>query len=117
MKTFLLAISSILVSVLAQFLLKQGMATAKTNPVSGWADPMTFMFQPYIMAGFVAYGLGALLWLQVLAVWDVSKAYPLVGLGFVVATGVGILLGEAVGPQRLAGVLLICAGIVVVALS
>ena len=65
--------------------------------------------------GLVCYALGAALWLQVLARWDVSKAYPLVGLGFVLTLLIGLLLGEAVSWRRVLGVLMICVGVVLVA--
>jgi multidrug transporter EmrE-like cation transporter len=56
-------------------------------------------------------------WLAVLSRWDVSKAYPLVGVGFALAVGIGWLLGESVNAQRIAGVALIVAGIVLTARS
>ncbi len=71
----------------------------------------------YILGGFLLYGLGATIWLTVLSRWDVSKAYPLVGLGFVLTAGIGFLAGESVTTIRLVGVLLICAGVALVGQS
>ena len=68
----------------------------------------------YVLGGFLLYGVGALVWLVVLSKWDVSKAYPLVGLGFVVTVAVGYLLGEQVTVHRVIGVALICAGVFLV---
>jgi len=61
------------------------------------------------------YGLGAVVWLGVLSKWEVSKAYPLVGLGFAMTAVVGMLLGEQVSLLRFAGVALICSGVVLIA--
>lgn len=46
-----------------------------------------------------------------------SKAYPLVGLGFVFTVLVGYLLGEQVTLPRVIGVALICAGVFLVGRS
>jgi multidrug transporter EmrE-like cation transporter len=63
------------------------------------------------------YGLGALAWLRVLANWEVSKAYPFVGLGFAFTMGIGLIVGEHLTLLRLSGVALICAGVFLVSQS
>jgi hypothetical protein len=47
--------------------------------------------------------------------WDVSKAYPLVGLGFALTVPLGMMAGENVTAARVAGVVLICTGVWMVA--
>jgi len=71
----------------------------------------------FIIGGFTLYGLSALMWLGVLARWDVSKAYPLVGLGFGLTVFIGIFLGEQVTLNRVVGVVLICTGVFLVGRS
>jgi len=110
-QTILLAITSILLSVAAQFALKAG--TRACVGCSPWAMP----FQPMVFLGFCFYGISALVWLWVLARWDVSKAYPMVGLGFVLSVAVGAALGEPVPAARWMGVALICAGVLLVGRS
>ncbi len=78
---------------------------------------ISLLTQPLIIGGFTLYGLGALIWLSVLSNWEVSKAYPLVGLGFVLTAIVGFAIGESLSVQRLVGILLICTGVWVVARS
>jgi len=63
------------------------------------------------------YGLGAVAWLGVLSQWDVSKAYPLVGIGFVFTVAIGWLIGEQVTLVRALGVTLICIGVILVGRS
>jgi drug/metabolite transporter (DMT)-like permease len=73
---------------------------------------------PYVLLGLALYGLGAILWLFVLARLPLTAAYPFVGLGFVATLAIGVLaLNEAVTPGRLAGTLLIAVGCVLVARS
>lgn len=121
MPIFWIACTSILLSVAAQFCLKAGMSAdvvraAMAEPAR-WRTLWVLMTHWPIVGGFVLYGLGAVLWLGVLSRWDVSKAYPLLGLGFGVTVIVGVFLGEQVSLPRTAGVLLICAGVALVARS
>ena len=121
MRTFLLALISIAISVAAQFVLKAGVTrgAAASDEVPGVliSKLVALMAQPLVGLGFALYGVGAILWLAVLADWDVSKAYPIVGLGFVLAVVAGAFVGESIGPARTCGVALICAGVVLVAKS
>jgi drug/metabolite transporter (DMT)-like permease len=73
---------------------------------------------PLVLAGLGLYGIGAVLWLFVLARAPLSLAYPFVGLGFILTMLAGALyLGENVTPMRIAGTLLIAFGCVMVARS
>lgn len=119
MNPFVMALISIAMSVAAQFFLKFGMSSidvkaAISQPLS-LPTAWILITQPYILAGFALYGLGAAVWLSVLSQWDVSKAYPLVGLGFALTVVIGLLAGEQVSLQRITGVTLICLGVWVVA--
>lgn len=121
MRTLAIAILSITLSVMAQFSLKAGMSGEGVRAIL--AQPKSFMtlinilMDKYVLGGFALYGLGAMVWLGVLSKWDVSKAYPLVGLGFVFTVLVGYLLGEQVTLSRAIGVALICAGVFLVGRS
>jgi drug/metabolite transporter (DMT)-like permease len=121
MNTLSIAISSIVLSVMAQFALKAGMSSLDVKAVMAqpftWNAPLTVLTNAFILGGFFLYGLGALVWLGVLSRWDVSKAYPLVGLGFVFTIAIGLLVGEQVSLLRVGGVALICAGVWIVARS
>jgi drug/metabolite transporter (DMT)-like permease len=115
MPTFLLALASIVISVAAQFTFKVGarqLAAASAAPNGSLAGMVQGMASnPWVLGGFLLYGIGAVIWLSVLARWDVSKAYPLVGLGFVITLAVGWMAGEMLTPLRVAGALCICLGV------
>lgn len=120
MKAAILALVSISLSVAAQFALKHGVSLAKEThgPVTGSLAALSgTLLSPMVIVGLALYGLSAVAWLAVLSHWEVSRAYPLVGLGFVFTAGIGYLLGEHVTPMRVAGVLLICAGVALVGRS
>ncbi len=120
MSTALAALGCVLLSVAAQFLIKAGMASVGAKTALAW--PLTpeaadVLLNLKVLGGLALYTLGALLWLGVLARWDVSKAYPLEGLGLALAVLVGFWLGEPVTTLRTLGVLVICAGVLMVAAS
>ena len=121
MKTFLIALISIALSVVAQFSLKAGMSGEKVQNALQQSNLLKTFFNvftdKYVFSGFLLYALGAVVWLAVLSKWDVSKAYPLVGLGFVFTVAIGFFVGEQVTIPRVIGVALICAGVFLVGRS
>ena len=71
-----------------------------------------------MILGLGIYFASAAVWLLVLARVDVSLAYPFVGLGFVVTMLLAWAVhGEVLSTGRIAGTLMICAGVVVLARS
>lgn len=115
MNTFIVALCSILISAAAQFSLKAGMSSdavkaAMQHPFS-ISTLLTILTDKFVVGGFLLYGIGAVVWLWVLSKWDVSKAYPLVGIGFVVTAAVGAMLGEHLTWSRGVGIGLICLGV------
>jgi drug/metabolite transporter (DMT)-like permease len=119
--TLLVAIVSVTFSVVAQFLLKAGMSGSHVKsvlekPLSPYSL-FEILTDRFVLAGFLCYGLGAIIWLAVLSRWDVSKAYPLVGLGFVFTAALAFIAGEHVTLSRAVGTGLIVAGVFVVSQS
>lgn len=73
---------------------------------------------PWVLLGLTLYGVGAVAWIAVLARLDLSLAYPLLALNFVLITlSSRIILGETVPTMRWIGMVVICIGIVIVARS
>lgn len=117
---FAAAIASICITVLSQFVLKAGVALAAADGggPSPWRLVAAALLQPSVWFGLALYGVAALVWLYVLASWDVSKAYPLIGLGLALSLLIGaFVFNEPVTTQRIAGAVVIFVGVVLVALS
>jgi multidrug transporter EmrE-like cation transporter len=117
-------VGSILLSASAQLLLKLGMSApavqrALQDPASGPVQTAAaILFSPLILAGLAAFGASAGTWLLVLARVELSTAYPFVALGIVLTAVAGVfLLGESMGPGKLAGVSLIVLGVLVLGLT
>ncbi len=111
-----LAVFCVLLSSAAQLALKRGMAPPPGSDLGGtYAHALT---SPMVWLGLGLYGASAVLWLWVLSRLDVSLAYPLVSLGFVVTLALGVVwLGEPLSWTRVAGCGLIVAGVWLLALD
>jgi len=120
--TAALVLASVLMSAIAQLLLKTGMSrpdvVAAINEGRPVSTAVALMTTIEVIGGLGLYGLGAVMWLFVLAKLDLSAAYPFVGLGFIATMLLSILvLGEDVSTGRIVGTLLIVAGCALVARS
>ena len=110
---WLLAFFSIALSAAAQLLMKIGMSGIGSSALTGAPSLIAAIGNPYVAGGFAAYGIGAILWLQVLSRADLSMAYPLVSIGFVLVAGLSwLVLGEPLSIGRVVGTVLIIAGVV-----
>jgi multidrug transporter EmrE-like cation transporter len=68
--------------------------------------------------GIMCYGASLCVWLAALAKAPVSTAYPMLSLGYVVVAVVSVgWLGESLTPAKIAGIALICLGVVLVTRS
>jgi len=67
---------------------------------------------PYILAGLVCYVVSVVVWMLVLSRVEVSYAYPLLSIGYIVTAFAGrIFFDEAFGMTRWAGIVVICLGV------
>lgn len=117
---FAMILFSVSCSALAQILLKYGMAhPAMQQALSDgdvWHIARSIATDLSILGGFFLYGLGAVIWLFVLAKLDVSLAYPFVAIGFLLTMALGCLLfGEPLTARKVMGTLIVAGGIYLVA--
>jgi len=111
-RDLLLIVVSVTLSAVAQVLFRGGMM--------GAAEGLTLaaFSNPAVLAGVACYGVSVAMWLYILTRVDVSAAYPLASIGFIVTAAAGWrLFGERLSEIRIAGILLICAGVVLVSYS
>lgn len=112
------ALFSILLGATGQFLFRLGMMDYGKVTVTGiWRQLGAIVFSPAIFAGFICFGVSSILWLVVISRWELSYAYPLVALGYVIAILYGtLLLHENLTLAKVLGSMLILAGISVLGL-
>lgn len=121
MLIFGLIICGVLLNACAQLMLKAGMTHighfdfTLTNalPIG-----MKIAVNPSIMMGLVMYVLSVGVWLLVLSRVQVSFAYPMLSIGYIVnAIAAYYLFGEPLTSLRILGIFIIIAGVYLVAQS
>jgi multidrug transporter EmrE-like cation transporter len=119
--SFGLILAGVVLNALGQLLLKAGtnaighfeFSGANVVPVG-----MKLALQPYIVTGVVCYLVSLVVWLMALSRVEVSIAYPMLSIGYVInAVAAWYLFGEAVTPMRMLGIGIIVVGVYVVARS
>jgi multidrug transporter EmrE-like cation transporter len=119
--TFALILTGVLLNAGAQLLLKAGVQPLGAITV-GWdtvlPTALRVLAQWPIIAGLACYVVSVGVWIVGLSRVEVSLAYPMLSLGYVVnALAAWWLFGEALGPMRWGGMMLILAGVLVMSRS
>ena len=120
---FLWVICGVLLNAVAQLLLKAG--ASSTGPIligaPGTAlarSALDLAQHPAILGGLACYAVSVVVWIVALSRVDVSIAYPMLSIGYVVnALLASWLFGEDVNAQRWLGIGVIVVGVVLVARS
>ncbi len=116
-----LVLVGVLLNAAAQLLLKAGTnAVGRFEFTAANALPVGLKLaaQPGIVAGIACYVVSVVVWIMALSRVEVSVAYPMLSIGYVVnAIAAWYLFGEAVTPMRLAGIGIIILGVFIVARS
>ncbi len=115
--SFGLIILGVTLNTVAQLCLKQGMASvgAVSLELAGLFDlVIKVMASPFIMLGLSCYVASFAVWLVVLSRVEVSMAYPMLSIGYIVTAVFGYYFwGESLGIYKMAGIFLICVGVAV----
>jgi len=115
-----LVFSAVVLNTAAQFVLKAGAERLNALPAGGeWYTPLlTAVINPHILGGLVLYVASFGLWIGVLSRLEVSVAYPMLSLGYVLAALVAYLwLGEPLTIHKVLGIALVVAGVYFLARS
>jgi multidrug transporter EmrE-like cation transporter len=117
--TFALILTGVILNACAQLLLKAGTNALGTISLNGqnWFPTFVKVFsQPPIIAGLGCYGISVIVWIISLSRTDVTIAYPMLSIGYVVsAIGAWMFLGEIVSPQRMLALAVIIVGVILLA--
>ena len=116
--TFLVIFAGVVLNSVAQLMLKAGARTLQgislTSGSSVLNAALAASTQPWILAGLCCYFVSAGLWVVALTRVDVTVAYPLLSLGYVIAAVLAWqIFGEALTAGRIAGIAIILVGVVV----
>lgn len=115
MNTIPIILLGVLLNAAAQLFLKAG--TNRVGPIAlsmdnAWPLFWNLAFNPLIFLGLSCYVISVAAWIIALSRVDVSYAYPMLSIGYVVsAVAAYYLFGETLSPMRLAGIFVIILGV------
>ncbi|SFB33060.1 EamA-like transporter family protein [Lentibacillus halodurans] len=112
---------TVVFTVYGQLILKWQVDQAGTLPEALW-EKLVFLLQlllnPWIISGFLSAFLAALCWMAAMTKFNISYAYPFMSLSFLLVFLLSVILfGDPVTVQKIVGLTLIIAGIVVTSQS
>jgi len=119
--SFALILAGVLLNAAAQLLLKAGtnavghfeFSAANIVPVG-----LRLALEPFILGGVACYVVSLVVWIMALSRVEVSIAYPMLSIGYVInAIAAWYLFGESLTALRLAGIGFIVVGVFLVARS
>lgn len=116
-----LILLGVLLNAAAQLFLKEGMRRIGHFEFV-WTNLFPIAIQAagnfFILSGFLCYAVSVFIWLMVLSRVEVSFAYPLLSVGYIVNAVAGYyLFQENLSLTRITGILIICAGVYLVTRS
>ena len=119
--SFALILTGVLLNAAAQLLLKAGVERVGVIGL-GWnsivSSGLRLALEPYILGGLLCYVVSVVLWILALSRGEVSIAYPMLSIGYVVtALAAWALLGESLSMVRIVGIAVIILGVFLVARS
>ncbi|WP_019451507.1 4-amino-4-deoxy-L-arabinose transferase [Cupriavidus sp. BIS7] len=121
LSTFAFIFAGVLLNACAQLLLKAGVNAVGAITIDRatlFDTAFRVLTQWPVIGGLTLYVVSVGVWIVGLSRVDVSIAYPMLSLGYVVnALAAWWLFGEMIGPLRVAGILLILAGVFLIARS
>ena len=119
MKNLAFILFSVALGAAGQILVKVGMRKFGTTSVlSIWSNLPKVFTIPEVLFGFLFFGISSILWLAIISKNEISYAYPMVSLSYVVIFLFSIFLfHEKVSLLRICGLTSICLGVILITRS
>ncbi|MDP1773388.1 MAG: SMR family transporter [Methylobacter sp.] len=119
--SFFIILTGVMLNAVAQLALKASvkeMGAIGLNFSSSTTAFLRLASEPFLWTGLVCYGISVIVWILALSRVDVSIAYPMLSMGYVVnAFFAWQLFGEAMNPARMIGMGIVLLGVYVLARS
>lgn len=118
---FILVITGVLLNAVAQLALKA--SVSETGAIgldlqSLWSSAGSLASNLWLWLGLACYAVSVVVWILALSRVDVSIAYPMLSIGYVVnAIAAWQLFGEPIGLGRIVGIGIIILGVFILARS
>lgn len=114
MKDLVFIVISVLIGAVGQIAFKYGAMQMVAQPGNTLLEKIKWP----IVLGLFLYGISTIIWIMALKKVELSYAYPMISLGYIVVFIASyFLFNESIGWLRIGGMLFILTGIVLVAKS
>jgi drug/metabolite transporter (DMT)-like permease len=114
-KSLFLIVLTVIINTCGQFVVKTGVNHAGVVSLLDVRSIIRVLASPIVLSGFAIYFLSAVLWLSILSKTELSWAFPILSLSYVITVLLSpVLLHESFSIQRLFGTLVICFGVFLV---
>ena len=117
MKDYILLFFNVLLTVMGQILLKQGVSKVGAINFRELVPKLTqVILNPFVIGGISIYGFTTFVWLVILSRVKLSIAYPMLSLGYVLTIPFSwLFFKESIPRVRIIGAIIICIGVYLVA--
>ncbi|MCD6379051.1 EamA family transporter [bacterium] len=112
-KNMIMIIITVILNTTGQFMIKAGVnKIGKIDFSNLFASLVEAATNGFVIGGFFSYALSAIMWIVLLSRTQLSWAFPMVSLSYVITALVApILLNETFSYMRFVGILIICLGV------
>ncbi len=115
MNAIAIIIIGVIFAAIGQISWKLGMNQAGQLTAFNFTALSTVLLNPYILLGFVLYGLGTIFWLIALSKKDLSFVYPFISLTYILVLVLSsLVLKESIGLNKIAGTMAIIIGLIII---
>ena len=115
LKSLLLIALTVIINTVGQFMVKTGVNRIGAVSLMDIHTIVRALSSALVIGGFVVYFMSALIWISILSKTELSWAFPILSLSYVLTVLLSpILLHESFSAQRLIGTLVICLGVFLV---
>jgi len=115
MNAIVIIIIGVVFAAIGQVSWKLGMNQAGQFATLNLATLSTVLLNPYVLLGFVMYGLSTIFWLIALSKKDLSFVYPFISLTYILVLVLSsLVLKESIGLNKIAGTIAIIIGLIII---
>lgn len=112
MKAFKYILASVLLVNAGNILVKYGLQHTSFQFNALLSSYISLFMNPFILLGFMATGISSIFWLSALSRADLSYAYPMISMGYVItAVAAWLFFQENLTLIRMTGIFIICSGV------
>jgi len=116
MNAIVIILIGVIFAAFGQVSWKLGMNEAGQLAAFNYTTLSTVLMNPYVLLGFVMYGLSTIFWLIALSKKDLSFVYPFISLTYIIVLVLSsLVLKESIGVNKIVGTLAIIIGLIIIA--